>query len=96
MRKGDTTVKKSIIDKEVESRRGYEGLEEMVRFKVQEFSQEILEEEVEDFLGRKQSERRKKVDGVVGYRNGYGKPKRFTLIDERADKGEEATGTRGG
>lgn len=74
-------MKKNITEKEVASRRGYEGLEEMVRLKAQEFIQEILEEEVEEFLGRKKSQRRKRVDGVLGYRNGYGKPKRFTLMN---------------
>lgn len=58
----------------------YEVLEEMVRQKAQEYIQEILEDEVETFLGRKRSERIKIVDGAPGYRNGYGRPKRFTLM----------------
>jgi len=53
----------------------YEVLEEMVRLKVQEYIQEILEEEVEAFLGRKKSERIKPVDGTAGYWNGHGKRK---------------------
>jgi len=74
MRKGITgTVKPS--------RATYEVLEEMVRLKVQEYIQEILEEEVETFLGRKKSERITMVDGTPGYRNGYGKPKKFSIMN---------------
>jgi len=58
----------------------YEALEEMVRLKVQEYIQEILEDEVEEFLGRKKSERIKPVDGTPGYRNGPGKTKKFTVM----------------
>jgi transposase-like protein len=53
----------------------------MVRLKVQEYIQDILEEEVELFLGRKKSERIKKVDGTQGYWNGHGKRKKFTLMN---------------
>ena len=49
------------------SRATYEVLEEMIRLKVQEYIQDILEEEVESFLGRKKSERLKMVDGTTGY-----------------------------
>jgi transposase-like protein len=38
-----------------------------------------MEEEVTSFLGRRKSERRGVVDGVPGYRNGFGKPRRLTL-----------------
>ncbi len=37
--------------------------------------QDVLEEEVTELLGRLKSERRKPVDEVGGFRNGYGKPK---------------------
>lgn len=57
----------------------YEELEAWVRGRIQELIQWILEEEVEEFLGRKRYERRKPVDGNPGYRNGYGKERRFTL-----------------
>jgi transposase-like protein len=63
------------------SRASYEVLEEMVRLKVQEYIQEILEEEVETFLGRKKSERIKMVDATPGYWNGHGKPKKFTVMN---------------
>ena len=73
MGKGITTTAKPSTLK-------YEVLEEMVRQKAQEYIQEILEDEIETFLGRKRSERIKIVDGAPGYRNGYGRPKRFTLM----------------
>jgi len=53
----------------------------MVRLKVQEYIQEILEEEVETFLGRKKSERLKMIDGTPGYWNGHGKPKKFSVMN---------------
>lgn len=58
----------------------FEHLDEWVRFKVQGFIQSVLEEEVENLLGRSKGERRKAVDGVRGYRNGYGKPRRLSLM----------------
>lgn len=64
------------------SRVTYEVLEEVVRMKVQEFIQDILEEEITEFLGRRKSERiRKKIDSCCGYRNGYGKPRRLALMN---------------
>ena len=57
------------------------------RSKVQEFLQNILEEEVTELLGRSRSERRalpEVADGQMpshraqGYRNGYGKPRRLS------------------
>src|SRR5713101_8989063 len=41
--------------------------------------QGLLEAEVDELLGRSKSERRKAVDPVPGYRNGYGKPRKLTL-----------------
>jgi putative transposase len=72
---------KGITEKKRESRATYEVLEEMVRLKVQEYIQDILKDEVESFLGRKKSERIKMIDGTSGYRNGHGKPKKFTLMN---------------
>jgi len=74
-------MRKSITKRVEPSRATYEVLEEMVRQKAQEYIQEILEEEVEAFLGRKKSERIKMIDGTPGYWNGHGKPKRFTLMN---------------
>jgi putative transposase len=74
MRKGITGTAKP-------SSTTYDVLEEMVRLKVQEYIQEILEDEVEVFLGRKKSERIKAVDGIPGYRSGHGKRRKFTVMN---------------
>jgi putative transposase len=57
----------------------WNNLEEMVRMKVREFIQSLLEAEIEDLLGRQKSERRKLVDNPPVYRNGYGKARNLTL-----------------
>jgi transposase-like protein len=57
----------------------WESLEAWVREKTQEFIQNVLVEEVTEFLGRRKSQRRQIVDAAPGYRNGYGKPRRLTL-----------------
>ncbi|MFQ5918112.1 MAG: IS256 family transposase [Candidatus Binatia bacterium] len=67
------------IEEGSESRVEWEHLEEWVRGKVQEFVQGILEEEVTEFLGRRKSKRRGPIDSRLGYRNGYGRPRRLTL-----------------
>lgn len=74
-------MRKGITEAARPSSATYEVLEEMVRLKVQEYIQEILEDEVEVFLGRKKSERIKPVDGTLGYRNGHGKKKRFAVMN---------------
>lgn len=61
------------------SRTTWDSLESMVRLKVQEFIQDLLEEEVTELLGRKKSERREHVDGARGSRNGHGKPRRLSV-----------------
>ena len=62
-----------------ESRPEWEQLEDWVRGHVQRLIQELLEEEVTEFLGRAKSARRSESDNERGYRNGYGKPRRLTL-----------------
>jgi putative transposase len=57
----------------------WNNLEEMVRIKVREFIQGLLEAEIEELLGRQKSERRKAVDSLQAYRNGYGKGRKLTL-----------------
>jgi len=74
-------MKKNITETARPSSGTYEVLEEMVRLKVHEYIQEILEEEVETFLGRKKSERIKPIDGTAGYWNGHGKRKKFTVMN---------------
>lgn len=61
------------------SRVTWEHLEQWVREKIAELLQEILREEVTEFLGRSKSQRRAAVDESPGYRNGYGKERRLTL-----------------
>jgi transposase-like protein len=62
-----------------ESRATWNTLESTIRGRVQQWIQDLLEEEVTEFLGRGKSERRKVVDQAPGYRNGFGKPRRLTL-----------------
>ena len=57
----------------------WNSLEEMVRMKVREYIQDLLEAEIEELLGRQKSERRKLVDSPLVYRNGYGKERKLTL-----------------
>ena len=57
----------------------WNNLEEMVRLKVREFIQTLLEAEIDDLLGRQKSERRQAADSEIVYRNGYGKERRLTL-----------------
>jgi transposase-like protein len=56
----------------------FQELDSWLRLKIQDFIQQMLEEEVTDLLGRPKSQRLKKVDSPSGYRNGYGKPRRLT------------------
>jgi len=75
-------MKECITGRGWKSRISYAELEEVVRIKVQGFIQEILEEEVTEFLGRGKSERRKmKIDTVQSYRNGYGRCRRFAMMN---------------
>lgn len=59
----------------------YDTLETMVRAKMREYIQDILDEEVTALLGREKSERKITVDKVKGYRNGYGKSRRLALMN---------------
>ncbi|MBI4303990.1 MAG: transposase [Chloroflexi bacterium] len=61
------------------SRAVWDCLEEMVREKVREFIQTLLEDEVTELLERGKSERREGPDSPTGYRNGYGKRRKLTL-----------------
>jgi putative transposase len=57
----------------------YEELEEFARLKIRQHLQDMLEQEVTEWLGREKSERKGKALEQCGYRNGYGKKRRFTL-----------------
>jgi len=73
-------MKKSITGTTSQSRATYEALEEIVRMKVQDFTQDIVEEEITTFLGRGKSERIIGIDKPKAYRNGHGKPRKFALM----------------
>ena len=62
-----------------ESRPEWDQMEDWVRGQVQE----LLEEEVTEFLGRAKSARRSESDSGAGYRNGYDRPRRLTLPSGR-------------
>jgi transposase-like protein len=70
---------KQTINGSQTSNTTWDNLEEVLRDKVRQFIQDILEEEVTELLGRQKSERLRAVDGQPAYRNGYGKPRRLTL-----------------
>ena len=57
----------------------YEELEEFARVKIRQHLQDLLEQEVTEWLGREKSERKGNALEQPGYRNGYGKERRFTL-----------------
>lgn len=57
----------------------YEELEEFARVKIRQHLQDLLEQEVTEWLGRERSERKGNALEQPGYRNGYGKTRRFTL-----------------
>ena len=55
--------------------RHWEQLEDWVRGQVQRLIQELLEEEMTEFLGRAKSARRSDSDSDTGCRNGYSRPR---------------------
>ena len=57
----------------------YEGLEAFAREKIRQHLQDLLEQEVTEWLGREKSQRRVNPIEEPGYRNGYGQRRRFTL-----------------
>ncbi len=63
----------------IESRPSWEDVEAFARQRIQTWFQRLLEEEVEELLGRARYARRDRLDAPVGYRNGLGKPRRLTL-----------------
>jgi transposase-like protein len=54
-------------------------LEAFARQSMQQLLQRLLEDEVDGLLGRGRYQRREAVDPAVGYRNGFGKPRRVSL-----------------
>jgi putative transposase len=76
--KGDATMKQKSTTEQPASTVCYEMIETKARERIQSWLQDLLEEEVREFLGRAKSQRRCE-DDVVGYRNGHGKPRRIGL-----------------
>jgi putative transposase len=74
-----TTMVKQTTQNRESSSMIWDNLEEMVRMKVREFIQGLMEAEIEELLGRQRCERRNLVDSPPVYRNGYGKERRLTL-----------------
>ena len=61
------------------SRPEWEHLEEWLRGQMKGLIQDLLEQEVTEFLGRTRSVRRSESDNDAGYRNGYAPSRRLTL-----------------
>jgi putative transposase len=72
-------VRKDTTEGVRESRPSFASLEEAAREKVRSWLQDLLEQEVTEFLGRGRSTRRAAVDPAGGYRNGFGKPRKLTF-----------------
>jgi putative transposase len=76
-------VTKQSTEERFGSRSIWESLEEMARGRIQQFVQDLLEEEVTALVGRGRSERRPPVgetaDGPPVYRNGHGKSRRLSM-----------------
>ena len=74
-----TTMVKQTTPSKESSNMIWDNLEEMVRMRVRDYIQKLMEAEVEELLGRQKSERRKMVDSPLAYRNGHGKDRKLTL-----------------
>jgi transposase-like protein len=57
----------------------YAELEQFAREKIRGHLQNLLEQEVREWLGREKSERKVKAVEQPGYRNGYGRPRRLAM-----------------
>ena len=72
-------MSKRATESIVKSSPEWDELEGWLRGSMQKLIQEVLEEEVTDFLGRAKSARRSEADSDSGYRNGHGRPRKLTL-----------------
>ena len=73
-------MREKNTERATESRPVWESLEALARQGIQRLLQQLLEEEVEQVLGRRRYERRDRVDAAPGYRNGFGKPRRLSVM----------------
>jgi transposase-like protein len=85
-----------VVEKHIEGAESkgifYEELESFAREKIWIHLQDLLEQEVSEWLGREKSERKVNTLEQRGYRNGYGKPRRFTMsmgLSRFKDRGSE-------
>jgi putative transposase len=72
-------VREKTTETGEESRAEWATLEAFARQGMQGLLQRVLEEEVDELLGRGRYERRLAVDAPVGHRNGLGKPRRLSM-----------------
>jgi transposase-like protein len=77
---GRVAVEKKSASRVSESIVTWESVEEFARLKIQGWFQDLLEEEVTTLLGRGHYERGSVVDATPGWRNGYGKPRRVSMM----------------
>jgi transposase-like protein len=72
-----------VVEKHIEADESkeifYAELESFAREKIRVHLQDLLEQEVSEWLGREKSERKVNPLEQPGYRNGYGKPRRFAM-----------------
>lgn len=57
----------------------YSELEQFARERIRDHLQDLLEQEVTEWLGREKSERKTNAKEQTGYRNGYGGTRRLTM-----------------
>ncbi len=81
-------MKRMSTEREVESSPTWDELEAFARQGVQRLLQRVLEEEVDGVLGRRgRYERRAAVDAGGGYRDGYGNPRRLSVMAGKDPEG---------
>ena len=73
-------MEQQSIERPDTSRPRWEDLETLVRTQIQDYLQQLLEEEVTALLGRAKSARRAPLEAPAGSRNGYGNPRRVALM----------------
>ena len=72
-------ITKELYEKSAAPTIIFQQLEPWLRSQMQQLIQDILEQEVTEFLGRAKSQRRQALDSQPGYRNGYGKQRKLSL-----------------
>ncbi len=72
-------MREKITEGKFGSTEFFEELESHARGEIQLWMQRLLEEEVTSVLGRVKGGRKSSVDSAPGYRNGFGKVRRFSM-----------------